>query len=345
MFAMGLDGGRGYGMGGSAGGCSLLEPRGPVDAHLREETQTRLQQYLRAYWLRPENAFWMTLRSVVLTRSRMNPPSADLSCGDGVFSFIHAGGRFAPEFDVFAAVAGLEDVTETHADMFDAWHESYAPPIVADPEFVFDVGTDCKATLLRKAAALSFYRELVEHDHNRPLPFEDASLATVYCNAAYWVERIDAFLSELRRVTRDGGRVVLHVKLSDLDRYSVSAFRDKLGDRVVEIIGRGRIQSWPSLASRREWEQRFRPAGLEVLDATPFVTRTHAFIWDVGLRPIAPMLVRMANALTPSTRAAVKRDWVALFMDLLTPICDPAFDLFDQQDEPAEIQYVLTPRR
>ncbi len=327
----------------SGGGCALLDGGGSADPQLRDETRARLEQYLRAYWLRPENAFWMTLRSVVLTRCRLNHPSADLSCGDGIFSFIHAGGRFAPGFDVFAAVGSLEAVTDGHADMFDAWRDNYVPPVVTEPDFVIDIGSDCKPTMLRKAAALKFYRELVEHDNNRPLPFEDGSLATVYCNAAYWVTQIDAFLAECRRVTCDGGRIILHVKLSDMERYSVAAFGHRLGQRAVDIIGRGRVQSWPSLASRRQWEDRFRRAGLEIIEATPFVTPTHAHIWDVGLRPIAPMLVRMANALTPATRADIKRDWVALFMDLLSPICDPTFDLFPERDEPAEIQYVLTP--
>ena len=66
-------------------------------------------------------------------------------------------------------------------------------------------------------------------------------------------------------------------------------------------------------------------------------------LWDVGLRPIAPLLVRMTRELSPATRAAIKRDWVALFESLLQPLCDPTFELFDDRAEPAEVQYVLRP--
>jgi hypothetical protein len=52
----------------------------------------------------------------------------------------------------------------------------------------------------------------------------------------------------------------------------------------------------------------------------------------------------MANALAPATRADIKREWVDLLCELLSPLCRPTFDLFPGDDEPAEIQYVLCPQ-
>ena len=74
-----------------------------------------------------------------------------------------------------------------------------------------------------------------------------------------------------------------------------------------------------------------------------FVTRTHAHVWDIGLRPIAPLLIDMANNLTPQTRRDIKRRWIDLFCDLLEPLSRTSFDLFGATSEPAEIQYVLRP--
>lgn len=311
-----------------------------------------LRRFLEAYWLRPENAFWMTLRSMALERCAFDGPSLDLSCGDGIFSFLHAGGRFDPAFDVFQAAGNLDRVTSEHADMFDAPAPGYAPPIIARPDRMIDIGIDLKPAMLEKAAALGFYGRLIHHDNNEPLPLEDGSLATVYSNSVYWVREIDRLLAELARVTGPVGRVILHVKLAHMRNYTLEAHRDALGDRFLEIIGRGRMACWPSLATRAEWERRFARAGLAVELATPFATRTHAHLWDVGLRPIAPLLVRMANALTPQTRAAVKQDWVALLEELLTPICREDFELVGGEGGrvaasdggPAEVQYVLRRR-
>ncbi|MCH7840467.1 MAG: methyltransferase domain-containing protein [Planctomycetes bacterium] len=304
----------------------------------------QLRRFLQAYWLRPENALWMALRSEVLSPYEPQHPSIDLACGDGVFSFLHCGGEFDPAFDVFTCVDRLDRVRDEHSDIFDCDGDQYRPAIQCHPPDTLDVGTDLKTNLLTKARRLDLYDRLVRHDNNQALPFEADSFQTVYCNAAYWVENIDGFLTEIGRITRPGGRIILQVKLDSMARYTLEAHRHLLGDRFLDIIGRGRIETWPTLADRRTWERRFISAGLDVQIATPFVTRTHAHLWDVGLRPIAPLLVRMANALTPSTRADIKRDWVDLLTSLLEPLCKPTLDLFDQPDEPAEIQYVLKPR-
>jgi SAM-dependent methyltransferase len=285
----------------------------------------------------------MTLRSMALSSVAMDAPAIDVGCGDGIFSFLHAGGALDPDFDVFLSAGSLDRVTDEHADMFDCDAAEYAPRAVRPPGWRIRVGSDLKPTLLRKARALYFYDELVEHDSNRPLPYSSGRFATVYTNAAYWVREIAPFLRELRRVTRPGGRVVLQVKLAEMSRYTLERFRPQLGERFLEIIGRGRWACWPTVASRAEWERRFDQAGLKVLEAAPLATRTHAHLWDVGLRPIAPLLVRMANAISPATRAAIKRDWVELFMDLLEPITRADFELFAGNAEAAEIQYVLTP--
>lgn len=304
-----------------------------------------LHRYLNVYWLRPENAFWTVLRSLAWRRVAVSSPSLDVSCGDGVFSFIHAGGAFGPSFDVFQVVGQLDQVTSENADMFDhPAGEGYRPIVTRRPAWTIDVATDLKGALLSKAAALDFYGRLVQHDNNAPLPFRDGEFETVYCNSAQWVRNVEPFLAEIARITRPVGTVVLHVKLDTISRYTLKPFGTQLGGRVLEIIDRGRLATWPALASRAEWERRFDGAGLNIVETTPLATRTHAHLWDVGLRPIAPLLVRMADALTPQTRLAIKQDWIALFRELLEPICRPDFDLFAEESEPAEVQYVLRPR-
>ncbi len=311
--------------------------------HAVDALEDRLRRFLQAYWLRPENAFWMTLRSAALSQCTITSPSVDLSCGDGIFAFLHGGGAFDPSFDVFASVGHLDRVRDEHVDMFDCAADSYRPPIKAPPETRFDVGTDIKASQLEKAGRLSTYGRLLQHDNNTPLPLNDNEFDTVYCNAAYWIKDIDGFLAELARITRPGGAIVLHVKLDSMRGYTLASHRDTLGDRFLDIIGRGRMATWPSLAGRNEWESRFNKAHLTIEDVTPFVTKDHAHIWDIGLRPIAPLLVRMTDALTPESRADIKREWVDLFFDLLRPICDPKFNLANADAEPAELQYLLTP--
>ncbi|NOX57430.1 MAG: class I SAM-dependent methyltransferase [Planctomycetes bacterium] len=303
-----------------------------------------LRRFLNCYWLRPENAFWMALRSRALEPHVFRSPCVDLSCGDGVFSFLHAGGDFALDFDVFQNVGGLDKVRDEHADMFDHADSTRTPEILSPAKWRIDVGTDLKSNLLIKACGLGFYDALVQHDHNESMPFGEDAFETVHCNSAYWVLRIDGFLRELQRITRSGGRILLSVKLDAMRQYTLEGHRDRLGPAWLNLIGRGRIDSWPSLCDDPTWQRRFKDAGLEIVSRTPFVTRTHAHIWDIGLRPIAPLLVRMANALNESTRQEIKSDWIDLMDELLAPLNNPAFDLSSRKDEPAEVLYELTPR-
>lgn len=332
---------------GSPLAAHLQQPRpgGGTDAKFGGQPQFAaaelLRAFMNAYWLRPENALWMCLRSMVLRSARCTDPSIDISCGDGVFTFLHLGGRFAPSFDVFAAVDKLDRVRRDHADMFDCPPERSGPAIIAAPQSRMTVGADLKPNLLQKAAQLKVYERQVQNDNNAPLPFPKESFNYIYCNAAYWVERVDDFLAELRRILRPGGRVALQVKLSSMEACTLQAFREQLGDRFLDLIGRGRMRCWPTLADRLTWERRFARAGLAIECATPFVTRTHAHLWDVGLRPLAPLLVRMANHLASPVRVEIKQDWVDLWCDLLAPFCRFDADLFPPS-EPAEIQYELT---
>ena len=306
--------------------------------------QERRRRFISAYWLRPENALWMILRSDALSKAAMRGPCIDLCCGDGVFSFLHAGGRFAPEFDVFHGVGRLDQIDSENADIFDYVDDEYQPSITTPPAYRIECGTDHKDNLIAKAARLDLYNRLVRTDHNDALPFDADSFETVYCNAVYWIERIDTFLGEIRRVTRPGGTVIFQVKLDHIHDCTLRRHRDQLGDRWLDIIDRGRAESWPSLCDRSTWERRFKSAGLEIVRETPFVTRTHAHIWDIGLRPIAPMLIKTMAAIHPHLRREIKRDWVDLFCRLLEPFCKPDLDLFTADGEPIEVQYELTPK-
>lgn len=315
-----------------------------LESASRTEQLEKQRRFISAYWLRPENAFWMYLRSEALSLVPMRGPVADLGCGDGVFSFLHADGVFSTDFDVFGAVAQLEAVRSEAADIFDHVDDDYSPEIVSAPAFRLDVGTDLKSNLLGKAERLGLYNRLVPCDHNKPLPFDDDSFETVYCNTAYWVDHVAEFLSEVSRVTRSGGTVVLQVKLDAIADYTMQEHGSVLGDRWLGLMNRGRIECWPTVCDRLTWESRFDAAGLEIVGEMPIATRTHAHIWDIGLRPIAPMLIKVMNAIHPHLRTEIKRDWVDLFAELLRPFCDTTIDLFDEVSEPAELQYVLTPR-
>lgn len=315
----------------------------PVAAAPTTTMRERLERFLGCFWLRPENALWMALRSESLDGYEFRTPSLDLSCGDGLFSFLHAGGRLDDAFDAYASVGHLNRVTTEHADMYDHVDAAYAPAIIDRPAWSITTGTDLKAALLTKAARLDFYDELIQADHNRPLPFVNARYRTIFANSAYWVERIDDHLAELRRIAAPDATILMQIKLDAMRDCTFASRADAMGEAWLRLIARGRFETWPTMGDEVTWQRRFDRAGLAVAAIEPLATRTHARIWDVGLRPIAPLLVRMTQAIDATSRLAIKRDWIVLMLELLEPFARRDIDLFAGPAEPVEALFVLRP--
>ena len=74
------------------------------------------KKFIYINWLRPENAMFNALRASSLLPYKFKSPSIDISCGDGIFSFIVAGGELDQRFDKFLAVdtSGFRKKADIH---------------------------------------------------------------------------------------------------------------------------------------------------------------------------------------------------------------------------------------
>lgn len=302
-----------------------------------------LTKFLNVRWLRPESALWRTIstRSLADEFEDLERPSIDLGCGDGITAFIRAGGDFQRSFDMFYGVDNLEKFFEDE-DIYNAAPEEYDPDIRRRPDYRMSVGLDHKPALLEKSRRLDFYDELVEHDNNEPLPFDDDHFKTIFSNTVYWVENVDQHLREINRVLHPDGKGILVLRspyVHNFLRY-LRGHEDALGTQLVDIIDRGRSEHYPSLATQEEWREKLQNAGFTVEDVRPMISTTHAAIWDIGLRPLSPLLIGMANSLSESQRETIKSQWINTWEDLISPLCDPMFEL-DRSDPPVESAFIV----
>ena len=107
----------------------------------------------------------------------------DISCGDGAFSFIASGGKISSRCDMFNSI-NITQNRHGNFDAFDHYDQSYNVEVASTPSINYNYGTDWKQTLLNKASALQYYDNLICHDNNNTLPFEDNSFGYVYSNSA-----------------------------------------------------------------------------------------------------------------------------------------------------------------
>lgn len=315
-----------------------------VMTHRIDRDRDWLTDFLNVYWLRPENALWRALNCKALGGIAVENPSLNLSCGDGVFSFLLNGGDFSTSFDVFQGVGDLEEFYDD-ADIFDVSPPEYEPDVARKPDVSMTVGTDLKPNQLVKAKALEFYEELVAHDNNEPLPFSDGRFETVYSNSAHWAENKSLHLSEIERVLSEDGTAILQLKTSAitsfLDRLR-SEYEADLGEDLIDVIDRGRSSHYAHLYEPDGWADFLEDAGFRVVEQRQTVTWVHARLWDVGLRPVSPHLIRMANSLPPEQRRLIKEDWIDTWRDLLAPFYDVEFDLGLSRPVP-ELVFVVEP--
>lgn len=306
--------------------------------------QNWLRQYLNVFWLRPENALFRSLQCQALAEVEFEQPSLDLNCGDGVSSFLMGGGEFEQSFDVFGATDDLDDFFENE-DIYNAVPGGYDPDIAKRPDFEFTVGNDIKPNLLKKAAALDYYDELIEHDNNEPLPFEDDRFRTVFGNSIYYIDELELHLDEIQRVMHPDGKGVFALfteHVHDFLRRLSNKYESELGTNLIEMIDRGRSDNHERLYDDEGWTRKLNDAGFEVVERKQTVSWWHVNMWHIGLRPISPHLIRMAYGLPLDQRLSVKADWLDTWEGLLKPFAERGFD-FGRETLPPELVYVVRP--
>jgi len=285
-----------------------------------------LKEFLSAFWLRPEVALIKTHEYLALQQFALDEPSADVGCGDGIFSFIAAGGRFGPGFDMYQNVAFTERFFQG-VDVFDHFDpERFRMEITAYPTRQITYGIDHKATLLEKAKPLRLYQNTIVADANHGIPLPENSLRTVFCNIIYILENLDRLLAEMRRVLQDGGRIVLQLPEKRAEEVMIYHLHAKHGWEWARLIDRNKYATTYPAYHRHErsyWDEKIRVAGLKVVQEVDLRPDLVHVMWDIGLRPLFPAFMEMYRRLAPTDRGEVKRVWVDTLAEVLAQFCEP----------------------
>ena len=278
-----------------------------------------LEQYLNWFWLRPENALMLTIRAEKFssTFKYFDSDSLDVSCGDGVFSFIAGGGLLGFDSDMFMSVDNTKPRLGNF-DAFDFYDEAYKVDILKPPSINFSHGSDWKMNLINKAENLNWYKNLFVHDNNLTFPFKNNIFGYIYSNSTYWVQQFDEHINDLVRLLRPGGYLVLEVKTTNIEKYSSYEYAcDMFGIKACELFDAGRRSTWKGLKSLGEYRKFFdNIKELELIEEKPVYGDMLVQIWDIGLRPLFNPLSKMANGLDEQTRREVKKEWVETVYNL-----------------------------
>ena len=172
-----------------------------------------LKELLNVYWLRPEVALWRTLDCILMEKYPILSPSLDMGTGDGILSYIMAGGKFHHEFDVYRFVKKTNNFTKGK-DIYSTDFDDKSILMFNGNKLRhhYTFGIDHKKNLLKKASLIpDFYEKTLQYDLNKLLPFKSESLQTVFSNILYWLIDLNVVLSSVYKVLRKNGRMYAFV--------------------------------------------------------------------------------------------------------------------------------------
>lgn len=280
-----------------------------------------LKAHLNVSWLRPENTLWDAAASEIIAGYKIGSPSLDLGCGNGMFSFITAGGSFTLDYDWFLNT-NIEGFYENR-DIYDADNKiNISDCILNKPKYKFSFGLDNKPNLLAQAKGLKFYSELKKHDANLELPFEENYFSTIFSNIIYWLSSPQKTLLNIYKILKKKGKAILCLPSPEFFEYCESYKWKEKQSVLLNRLNRGRSETMQWVAGYDEIEKTAKNIGFNVVDHCYYISKLTAKIWDIGLRPLSPLLIRMANSLSPDERRSIKKEWIDNLMEFLLPLYD-----------------------
>jgi len=282
--------------------------------------RNKLFKNLLAYfWLRPEKALLHTLKVETFRRALkyFKGKKADVSCGDGIFSFFALGGELDMETDQYQSLKNSKYKSE-NADIYNHYNENYFINIKKKTKIFYDFGTDYKQNLLSKAKHSKVYKKLILHDNEKKFEKNFNSLDFIYSNSAYWVKNFNGHIKNLIEILNTDGTLVLSLKTNQLVKTNIMLdLQPIFGKSFVKILDRQRRKTWMGLKSLKYYKVFFKnQKNVYIKEIIPIYDNDILKIWDIGLRPIFAPLNLLSSKVSKKVRIKAKKMMIDTFYNL-----------------------------
>ena len=277
------------------------------------------KNYLSYFWLRPEKALLHTLKAEAFRKSLnyFKGKKADVSCGDGIFSFFALGGELNIDTDQYQSLK-ISKYKSVNVDVYDHYTSNYHINIKKKSKLFYDFGTDYKKHLLSKAKHSKIYKKLILHDNEKYFGKNFNSLDFIYSNSAYWVKNFNGHIKNLIQILNPNGTLVLSLKTSQLAKTNIMLdLKPVFGKKFVNILDRERRKTWIGLKSLKYYREFFKKQkNVYVKKIIPIYDNDILKIWDIGLRPIFEPLHLLSSKVKNKDRINAKKMMVDTFYNL-----------------------------
>jgi SAM-dependent methyltransferase len=306
-----------------------------------------LKRLLSIYWLRPETAL-ARAEDCIFVRDYCREylergKNIEMGCGNGLLSFIMAGGKIDFEYDVFLDVDNPELYSTTPKDIFDKISDRKVKFDDSLLKYSYDYGVDWKEGLLSQSGRYSnLYKKVLQADLNQAVQLEK-KYDTIFCNMLYWLNDPQEVLEKWGSLLKENGKIILFLTNQNFkDRgwlYYKAPHKGTLD--YLNYFDRGYGEMSFKDFTKDQWEEIFKKAGYSVEKCVNARNDTIMNIWNIGTRPIASPIMIMAEKLGLNERREVKKYWVDFFYEFFKPIIEKSKTVSCKDENCSYYFYVL----
>ena len=261
---------------------------------------------------------------------RIQQPSLEFGCMDGLNTCVLLGGEFPFSYDVFEEARWDKEShlrSTLQDDYYNATKDDIQVALLKTSTQRLTVGVDWKQAHFIKAERLKVFDRFSNWDPTKGMPdVESGSVSTIWAPNIYWMPEVAFVLKELRRVLRDDGRVVTIGPDLALLRHMFFRFSQVAPQAWLNDLDRGRFQNASQNArSLEDWGKLFSAQGFSISRHDQFIPSLVGEVYDIGFRPMFAVLLNMREKIQSSSieeMLALKREWVSSLSALSAPFCD-----------------------
>ena len=277
----------------------------------------KLEEFAYMEWLRPEVVVWHSIAEKLIGDELKNSEKImEIGIGNGFFTFMALGGKFEKSFDHYFAVD--LNKKDDNGDIYDC------PSKVDLSQFInffpikkLQIALDIKQSTLDQVKLLELSLEHICQDANQNISFEN--IQTIYTNCIYWLKDTIFQLNRWCDKLPTNSKIILVFPNSSFYSYCRSYKQDS---KMWRLLNRGRADTLMWSMDFIDFEKEINKIGFRVIDYKRYLSKLTLQIDDIGLRPISPHLIKMANSLSPELRFEIKLDWVSSIMPILNELLD-----------------------
>jgi hypothetical protein len=278
----------------------------------------KISDFFYLQWLRPENVPWDLHVCKIFQRYFINNKfykSLEIGVGNGLNTFINLDGKINKSFDFFlnSKVDNFFKFDDIYDYKLKLENNFYNKIIKKKTDNKFNLVVDYKKNLINISKLLNISKNYMVFDCNNSFKkFEKFDL--IYSSIVYWLNNPFDSIIRIMKLLNCNGHFLFTIPNQNYLKYCKSY---TLKGKMWNLINRGRKKTLKCTVDENSFEKWLKKNKINIVAKHYLLSEKTLKIWDIGLRPFSPFLIKMANNMSYDERLSIKKEWCFNLMPIV----------------------------